>query len=96
MVVHIVLFAFKEENKEQNIQRVKEQLMALPQKIEVLKSMEVGINETDSPRAMDLSLYSTFESFDDLKTYATHPAHLEVLEYIKAVTEFTKVVDYTL
>jgi hypothetical protein len=56
--------------------------------------MEVGVNFTDSERAMDLSLYSTFDSKEDLASYATHPAHLEVVSFIKEVTTASKVVDY--
>jgi hypothetical protein len=94
MVVHIVMFAFKEENKAVNIAKTKEMLEALVEKIDGLKSMEVGVNFTDSERAMDLSLYSTFDSKEDLVSYATHPAHLEVVSFIKEVTTASKVVDY--
>ena len=61
-----------------------------------LKSMEVGINFTEADRAFDLSLYSTFETKEDLSTYATHPEHLKVVELIKSVTTESKVVDYIL
>ena len=94
MVVHIVFFEFKDENKVSNMQKVKGMLEGLVEKIESLKSMEVGINFTDSPRALDMSLYSTFETKEDLKVYATHEQHLKVLEFIKEVTLQTKVVDY--
>jgi hypothetical protein len=94
MVVHIVMFAFKEENKAANIAKTKAMLEALVEKIDGLKSMEVGVNFTDSERAMDLSLYSTFDSKEDLALYATHPAHLEVVSFIKEVTTASKVVDY--
>ena len=94
MVVHIVMFNFKEENKEANIQNVKAQLEALVSKIDVLKSMEVGVNFTDSPRAFDMSLYSKFENKEDLEVYAKHSEHQKVLAFIKEVIIETKVVDY--
>jgi hypothetical protein len=94
MVVHIVMFTFKEENKEANVVKTKAMLEALVEKIEGLQSMEVGINFTDSPRAMDLCLYSTFKTKEDLEAYASHPAHLEVVAFIKEVTTLSKVVDY--
>jgi len=56
--------------------------------------MEVGIDFNGSERAMDLSLISTFETKEGLDTYATHPAHLEVVDFIKEVTVASKVVDY--
>ena len=94
MIVHIVMFKFKDENKESNIKETKLKLEALVDKINELKSIEVGVNFTDSDRAFDLSLYSTFDSKEDLKAYAIHPAHLEVVEFIKSVTSESKVVDY--
>lgn len=96
MVVHIVMFKFKEENKALNLAKVQRRLEKLEELIDVLKNMEVGINFTESPRAFDLSLYSTFESRADLKIYAEHEEHLKVLELIKEVTLETKVVDYIL
>ncbi|MBN2815623.1 MAG: Dabb family protein [Campylobacterales bacterium] len=96
MIVHIVMFTFKEENKEENIAQAKEMLLGLVEKIEVLISMEVGINFDTAERAMDLSLYSKFATKEDLSTYATHPAHLEVVAFIKSVALESKVVDYTL
>ncbi|MFK5937869.1 MAG: Dabb family protein [Sulfurimonas sp.] len=94
MIVHIVMFKFKEENRVQNIKIVEQKLKNLVQKIEVLKSMEVGIDFNGSERAFDLSLYSTFRSKEDLKIYATHPEHLKVVALIKELTQETKVVDY--
>jgi len=96
MIVHIVMLKFKEQNKAQNVLMVKEGLEKLIDEIDVLKFMEVGVNFNESERAFDLSLYSKFESKDDLKTYATHDAHLKVLKLIREVTIESKVVDYIL
>ncbi len=96
MIVHIVMFKFKEENKALNMARVQKKLEDLEESIDVLKSMEVGINFNESERAMDMSLYSTFESTRDLKTYQEHPAHQKVVELIREVTLESKVVDYIL
>ncbi len=96
MIVHIVMFKFQEQNKEENIKIVEEKLNALVQSIDELKSMEVGINFTESERAFDLSLYSTFENKEDLQAYAVHSEHLKVVELIKSVTLESKVVDYSL
>jgi hypothetical protein len=95
MVKHIVLFDFKEENREENLEKAKAMLEALLEKIPELKRMEVGINFSREERAMDLSLYSEFENQEELQTYATHPAHLEVVAFIKSVAVLSKVSDYT-
>ena len=94
MLVHIVMFAFKDENKEANLLQVKRMLEALPSKIESLNRMEVGIDISKSERSFDLVLTSTFEDQAGLSAYAVHPAHLEVVSVIKEVTTMAKVVDY--
>lgn len=96
MVVHIVMFKFKDENKEINILKVKSELETLVDKVDVLKSLEVGINFDETDRAFDLSLYSKFNSKEDLKSYATHPEHLKIVVFIKSVVNESKVVDYEL
>ena len=95
MVKHIVMFDFKEENKKENLEKAKTMLEALLQSVPTLKSMEVGINFSQEERAMDLSLYSTFEDQAGLEAYAVHPAHLEVVAFIKSVATASKVSDYT-
>ena len=94
MIVHIVMLKFKDEDKDSNILKVKDGLNSLALKIDELKSIEVGVNFADEGRAFDLSLYSTFESKDDLKAYSVHPEHIKVVELIKSVTTESKVVDY--
>jgi len=94
MVVHIVMFKFNEEDKQDNLLAVKKELEALVKKIPELKCLEVGIDFNQSERAFDLSLYSTFTTEDDLNAYAVHPSHLEVVTLIKSVTSESKVVDY--
>lgn len=94
MVVHIVMFRFKDEEKSKNIEVVSQMLNDLLSTVPTLGSMEVGQNFTDSDRAMDLSIITTFDDLDALKRYATHPEHLKVVEYIRQVTTESKVVDY--
>jgi len=88
------MFKFKEDNRASNLKIVEEKLNALVSKIDELKSIEVGIDFNQSDRAFDLSLYSTFDSKEDLKAYAVHEEHLKVVSLIKEVTSESKVVDY--
>ncbi|AFV97906.1 MULTISPECIES: Dabb family protein [unclassified Sulfuricurvum] len=94
MLVHIVMFQFSDENKEANLERVKEMLESLPSKIDTLRSMEVGIDISRSERSFDLVLTSTFDDQEGLNVYVPHPAHQEVVSVIKEVTTLSKVVDY--
>jgi hypothetical protein len=94
MVVHIVAFQFKEMNKKANIIQTKQMLENLMGAVPTLKSMDVGINFSAEERAMDLSIITTFESKEGLAAYAAHPEHLKVVDFIKTVVEYSKVVDY--
>ena len=93
MIVHIVAFKFK-DGEDVNIQKIKNLLEALPQKIKEIVFLEVGVNFSKEERAMDMSLITHFETKEDLSIYAVHPDHLEVVALIKQASEYTKVVDY--
>jgi len=94
MVVHIVTFQFKEENKKANIIQVKQMLESLMGAVPTLRSIDVGMNFSKEDRAMDLSIITVFESKVGLEAYAVHPEHLKVVDFIKTVVEYSKVVDY--
>lgn len=94
MIVHIVMFAFKEENKQVNIIQAKQMLENLMGAVPTLRSMDVGLNFSAEDRAMDLSIITTFENKEALSQYAVHPEHLKVVDFIKTVVTASKVVDY--
>jgi len=50
MIVHIVMFKFKEENRESNIKKVKQELNGLVSKIDELNSIEVGVDFNQSEK----------------------------------------------
>ncbi len=94
MLKHIVLFKFKDENKQENLLKAKELLEALVDSVPSLKSMEVGLNFSKESRAMDLSIIAIFDTIEDLEIYSNHPKHLEVVKFIKSVVFESKVSDY--
>lgn len=94
MVIHVVMFKFCEQNKNQNILEIKNKLESLKNEIETIVSLEVGIDVNRSERAYDMSLIVAFENEHDLKQYATHPKHLAVLDSIRRVVDESIVVDY--
>ena len=97
MIKHVVLFKFRafdnEAEKQKKEQEIKAALLALKDKIDVLMSIEAGING-NSDEEFNIALTTTFDSFDDLNTYAKHPAHLEVAALIKEASEKRACVDY--
>jgi len=94
MVVHIVMFKFKEENKAVHMAQAKEMLESLADTVPSLRSMEVGVNIADEARAMDMSIITTFDDMEGLRAYAVDETHQRVIAFIKDVCEYTKVVDY--
>ncbi len=95
MLKHIVMWRLKEENKEANKLEMKSQLMALKDKVEVLKSISVEFNHKDATAAnFDVMLYTEFANFEDLATYANHPEHLKVVDFIKSVVTERVAIDY--
>ncbi|MCF8372765.1 MAG: Dabb family protein [Bacteroidales bacterium] len=82
------------EEKLQQTKQLKNALDALPAKISAINYFEVGINDADSPRALDMVLTSHFNSIDELEKYRVHPEHVKVLAMVKEITEYTVVVDY--
>ena len=93
MVKHIVFFKLP-DNSEANKQAVKDRIMSMQGKLDFVKHLEVGLNFSPEERAFDVALISEFETKEDLQTYATHPIHVEVVNFIKSLNAVSKVVDY--
>ena len=94
MIKHIVMMKFNDENKNENLKKIKKELECLVDKIDSLQDMEVGLDFMQSERSFDLVLSATFLDKKGLQEYAKHPSHLKVLEQIKKVISVSKVVDY--
>jgi len=94
MVTHIVFFSFKKENKQKHMEEVRSKLESMREDIDVIRDMETGFDFSHKDRAMDMALITRFDDREGLEIYATHPAHLKVIEYINEVVEYTKVVDF--
>lgn len=98
MLKHIVMWELLEtangHSKEKNAHELKSRLNSLPMLIPEIRSYEVGINSGQSSAAMDVVLISAFDNSEDFETYRQHPAHQEVVEYLKTIQSMARVVDY--
>lgn len=100
MIKHIVLWKLKDEaegrSKIENAHLMKTKLEALPLLISELNAVEVGINMFDNKEASisDLVLIAECDNEENLRKYALHPEHKNVVEFIVKVTCERRVVDY--
>jgi hypothetical protein len=76
------------------LEKLKTDLEALPGQIPEILSLQVGINEKESDAASDVALLSTFADWDALARYQAHPAHQEVVAFVKGVVSERRVVDF--
>lgn len=97
MVKHIVTFRLKgtDEERRKAAEAFRDALMELPEKIDVLRSMEVGINENPA-ESWDVVLTATVDTLADVDVYAKHPAHVAAAAIIAPLKDARACVDYTL
>ncbi len=95
MVKHIV--TFKLNGDPQTRRRVASEfasaLMALPQKIDVLSNMEVGIN-SNPDEDWDIVLTATVDTMEEVGIYARHPDHLAAAAIVAPYKAARACVDY--
>ncbi len=94
MIKHIVLFKFIEGKKESETKILMENLMKLPEQIDLIRSYEVGANIIEGPNNYDVSLIATFDNLEDLKAYGKKEAHIAFFKYLNTVVNEVKVLDY--
>ena len=95
MVKHIVAFKLtgSADVRLETARRFKAALEALPEVIDVLKSIEVGINENPA-EDWDIVLTATVPTMADVSVYARHPAHVAAAAIVAPVKECRACVDY--
>ncbi|MEZ3590039.1 MAG: Dabb family protein [Muribaculaceae bacterium] len=95
MIKHIVTFKLSGSADERRAVagRFKAALMELPAVIDVLESMEVGINENPA-EDWDVVLTAIVPTMADVETYAKHPAHVAAASLLAGHKEARACVDY--
>lgn len=95
MVKHIVTFKLSGTNEERAevAEKFKKALLELPHRIEVLKSIEVGINENPS-ESWDVVLTAVVPTMADVAVYAKHPAHVAAAALLDGHKDNRACVDY--
>lgn len=97
MVKHIVTFKLcgTPEERLTVARKFRDALMALPQQIDCLESMEVGINENPN-EDWDVVLTAIVPTMADVDVYAKHPAHVAAAGLLAGHKEARACVDYAI
>ena len=95
-VRHVVLYAYKPETTAEQQAEIAERSRDLISRIPLIEDLEWGTDVNDGARAQGYThcLLMTFASYDAVKEYAAHPAHVEFLELAKPHLGKLLVVDY--
>lgn len=95
MVKHIVSFKLHgdPQTRLDAARRFKDALLALPEQISVLQSMEVGLN-ANPQESWDVVLTAVVPTMTDVEVYAKHPAHVAAAAIIAPLKEARACVDY--
>jgi Stress responsive A/B Barrel Domain. len=101
MIKHLVLFRLADEaegnSKAENALIMKERLEGLKSVIPVIRKIEVRMNHAEaSADNYDVVLDTEFDSMEDVKTYAVHPEHMSVGEFIAKIKTGRAAIDYQL
>jgi hypothetical protein len=99
MVVHIVFWRLHERSangrtKQENALEMKRRFEALVGVIPGLLRCVIGIDFAKTADSADVALYSEFESRAALDAYQPHPAHQEIVAFLKDVRTERRVIDY--
>lgn len=94
---HVVLFKFKDEASEEDVNKLNDAFNALPKAIPVIKDFEWGINDSPEDFHQDFThcYLLTFASEEDRDSiYTPHPQHQAFVKSLGPHLEKVFVVDY--
>ena len=95
MIKHTVMFKLhgSEELRRKIAEDFKAALLELPEKIECLQSMEVGIN-INPAEDWDVVLMAVVPTLKDVHAYSKHPAHIAAAAILGPYKEARACVDF--
>ena len=93
---HVVLFKFRDTSTPDDIKKVEDAFRALPSKINTIKSLEWGTN--NSPERLNQGFthcfFVSFASEKDRDDYLPHPAHKDFGTALRPHLDKVLVIDY--
>ncbi|WP_273852429.1 Dabb family protein [Guptibacillus spartinae] len=85
MIEHVVLFKFSDETTVEQKEEGMRRLLKVKDKIPGIVDIQSGNNFSDRSQGFESGLTVRFESKEALEAYGPHPAHQEVVAYLKEV-----------
>ena len=97
IIRHIVCFKFKTNTSLEKIQKVETTFSALKNKINGIKSLEWGINNSPENLNKDFThcFVVTFRDEISRKEYLPHPEHIAFVSILKPILEDAFVIDFS-
>lgn len=98
MIKHVVMWKLVDEYQGMSKKDITDKLanlfLALPSLIPAINTLEIGANCNQKEVDADFVLITTHHTMEDLATYAAHPEHKKVGEFIAQVKLSRACVDY--
>jgi hypothetical protein len=88
---HLVLFAFKDEVDQQDVDQVLSRLNTLPGKVPVIRNWAIHSDLGKREGSLPFALVAEFDRMEDVNAYLDHPEHValvrDVLPLFSTVAE---------
>jgi hypothetical protein len=94
MLTHIVCWKYKSETTQKQREEHLAKLKNLPNVIEEIISFNVGTDILHLERSFDTGLVSIFADEEALNAYTIHPAHQDVANFGKTISDKVVSVDF--
>jgi hypothetical protein len=95
LVEHIVLIKFSSNTTQEQKKELIRRTLLLKEKIPGILDIQQGCNFSERSQGYEVGLTVRFQDRDALENYAPHPAHQEIVTYLKEIgLEDSIIVDF--
>lgn len=95
MIEHIVLIKFSSNTTEEQKKELIRRTLLLKEKIPGILDIQQGFNFSERSQGYEVGLTVRFLNRDALENYGPHPAHQEIVTYLKEIgLEDSIIVDF--
>ncbi len=92
MIKHIVLFKLKDPAC---AEKARDLILSMKGTVGQIRELEVGIDYLHTDRSFDIALTVIVENEEDLRGYAEHPYHVNIVKkYLMQASEKSVIADY--